>query len=238
MDELLLLSGLGLFAGALTTLAGLGGGMIYLLALSLIWEPARALAVTAPALFFGNLHRLVLLRRHVDRPKAKAFALGAVPGAVLGGLISAWVPALLIRGLMVAMTLLAVGRALMRWRLRVPSGLMVPAGASIGALTGASGGAGLLVAPLLLSAGLVGEVYVATGAVCGVAMHSGRILGYGAAGLFDQAVLVDAGVATLAILLGNLLGQRLRALTARLPEGALEYGVLLGAVLLAVAGVG
>lgn len=236
MDAALVIA-LGLVAGALTTLAGLGGGLMLLLALSLLWEPSRALAVTAPALLAGNLHRLVMLRSHVDRGKALAFAVGALPGALVGGLVAAAVPALVIRTLMIAMTALAIARAALRLRFTVPRSVLVPAGAGIGALTGAAGGAGLLVAPLLLSAGLIGEVYVATGAACAVVMHGGRIIGYGAAGLIDGAVLFDAGVATLAIVAGNTLGLHLRTFAARLPKGTLEYGVMGVAVLLALVGV-
>ena len=48
---------LGILAGILTTLAGLGGGMLLVLALSLTSSPVTELAATAPALSLGNLHR-------------------------------------------------------------------------------------------------------------------------------------------------------------------------------------
>ena len=49
---------LGVLAGALTTVAGLGGGMLLIYALAALGDPHVALAATAPALLVGNLHRL------------------------------------------------------------------------------------------------------------------------------------------------------------------------------------
>ena len=81
-------------AGLLTTVAGLGGGILMLLAVSLATDPKVALVATAPALLAGNLHRAFLFRGDVDRRVARAFALGAFPGSVLGGalLFSAHAP--------------------------------------------------------------------------------------------------------------------------------------------------
>ena len=75
---------LGVLSGVLTTLAGLGGGMLLLLAIALLSSPQTALAVTAPALLLSNLHRAWVYRAHIARPVAVPFALGALPGSVLG----------------------------------------------------------------------------------------------------------------------------------------------------------
>lgn len=238
MDTALLLLVLGVLAGTLTTLAGLGGGMLLLLVLALLWEPARALACTAPALLAGNLHRVWLFRSAVDRPRLTAFAAGAVPGAVLGGLFAVALDARVIHGILLATATLSILRSALRVRWRVPTPSLVPAGALIGALTGTAGGAGLLVSPILLAAGLSGTAYVATVAGCAVAMHAGRIVGYAAGGLFTAELLALSGLTTLAILAGNLLGKRLRAALERLPENLLEHAVLVTCVAVAVLGVG
>ena len=67
MDWLWLVVPLGIFAGALTTIAGIGGGLVITLVLAAVWEPHLALAVSAPALLLGNVHRLLLLRAEIDR---------------------------------------------------------------------------------------------------------------------------------------------------------------------------
>ncbi|MBK7582770.1 MAG: sulfite exporter TauE/SafE family protein [Myxococcales bacterium] len=228
--------GLGLAAGALTTVAGMGGGLMLLLSLSLLLGPAPALAATAPALLVGNLHRTWMFRSEVNWSVARAFALGAVPGALLGAGLAVSVPPALISGLMVLITLLSVVRALGKFQLRAPPGVMTPAGFLIGGLTGSAGGAAVLTSPLFLSTGLVGEAYTATTAVSAVAMHLGRIAGYGAGGLFTREVWQWAAVLALAVVAGNNLGRRVRKLTRRVPEGIIEHSVLVLSVVLALSG--
>lgn len=229
---------LGVLAGLVSTVAGFGGGMVLLLALSLVGSPQSALAITAPALLVGNLHRALAMRAEVEPRVAAPFALGALPGSVVGGLSLAVLPAELVRALMVAMTALAVARAAgwLSWRPRAAQ--VAPAGFVIGALAASSGGAGLLMAPLLMAAGLSGGRYVATSAAGAVAMHVGRVIGYRGAGLFDRDTLLAAATLTLAILVGNALGARARR---RITPGlalAIERGALLVAAGLATLGVG
>src|SRR5690242_15015921 len=95
---------MGLVAGVLTTIAGQGGGLLLLLACTAALGPHQALAVTAPALLFGNLHRAVMLRAHAHRPTALRMIAGALPGALVGGMLAGIVPAWSLRMLMVLLT--------------------------------------------------------------------------------------------------------------------------------------
>lgn len=228
---------LGILAGMLTTIAGLGGGILLQVALSLVVGPRVALAITAPALLVGNLHRAVLYRAHIDRNVARAFALGALPGSVVGGLAAVVLPAGVMHALMLGMAALAIARHLGWWRWEPSRAVLVPAAAGIGAVSATSGGAGLLVSPLMLSTGLSGERYVSTVAVAAVAMHAGRFVAYGLGGLVNGRSLALGAALTVAILLGNLLGARARARLSAATAPRLEVGVLCVATILAVAGV-
>lgn len=228
---------LGVLAGILTTIAGLGGGILLQVALSLAVGPREALAITAPALLVGNLHRAFLYRASVDRAVARAFVAGALPGSLAGGLAAVVLPAWAMQALMVTMAGLAVARHFGWWRWRPSPAVMAPAAAGIGAISATSGGAGLLVSPLMLSAGLTGEGYVSTVAVGAVAMHLGRLAAYSAGGMVSARTLGLAGALTVAILAGNAIGARLRA---RIPAAAaprIELGALGVATALALAGV-
>lgn len=238
MTHAALLFFLGVAAGALTTLAGLGGGLVLLLGLSLLWDPISALAVTTPALLVGNLHRGWLLRDRIDWAVARAFALGALPGAALGALAAVSVPVAVVNALMLLVTLLSLARALGLLPLRAPTGAMAPAGFVIGGLTGSAGGAGVLTGPLFLSAGLAGDAYAGTIAASGVAMHLGRIAGYGASGLLTRELWQWAALLALAVVGGNAVGRRGRRLAQRLPAGLVEHAVLVACVALALAGFG
>ncbi len=181
-----LLFGLGVAAGALTTVAGMGGGLLLLLSMGVASDVLTALAASSPALLIGNLHRSFLYRNSVDWGIVRAFVLGAVPGALLGALVAVAVPGWAVNLLLLGMTLFTLARARGLARVAPPRGAMLPAGFVIGGLTGSAGGAAVLTAPLFLSSGLVGDAYVGTLSVSAVGMHAGRIGGYLLGGLFES----------------------------------------------------
>jgi uncharacterized membrane protein YfcA len=240
----LLFPALGLAAGAITTIAGQGGGLLLLLVCALLVGPHEALALTAPALLLGNLHRALLLRAHLDRGVAARMIAGALPGGLAGGLLAGSIPPWFLRGLLVALTLLAIAKAAGKLRLHVPTPALLPAGALVGLLTGAGGGAGILFAPILLASGLTGNVFVATSATIAFATHAGRVVGYASLGLFDRSLFGPTVAVTLAIFAGNWLASRrkiqagLDALGRGRGRERLEYGMLVVSVVLSVAGLG
>jgi hypothetical protein len=240
---------LGLGAGVLTTIAGQGGGLLLLLACSALIGPRAALAVTAPALLLGNLHRAALLRAHIDRTIALRLVVGAVPGALAGGLLVGVLPASCLQVILVGMTVLALAKALGFLRFQVPPSALTPAGVAIGAMTGTAGGAGVLFAPVLLSTGLTGRAFVATSSVIALSTHLGRLLGYAGLGLLSRDLLLPTVLVAAAIFGGNALGDRLRTFLTRrrglaasdrltVLTTALEYGTLVVCVVLSVAGLG
>ncbi|MDF2692113.1 MAG: hypothetical protein K0S65_496 [Labilithrix sp.] len=229
---------LGLAAGALTTVAGQGGGLLLLLVCAAVTGPREALAITAPALLLGNLHRAFLLRTHIDRSVALRIVLGAVPGALAGGLLVGVTPAWVLRLLLVAMTVGAVAKAFGLVRFEVSRRALVPAGVVLGAMTGTSGGAGVLFAPVLLSAGLSGLTFVATSSTVAFATHVGRVIGYAGLGLFEGRLLGPTVAVAVAIFAGNAFGGRVhRRLTSR-QSTVIEYVTLVVCVVLSVAGLG
>lgn len=229
---------LGIAAGALTSLAGQGGGLFLLVVCSMLFGPHRALAMTAPALLFGNLHRAWTYRRSIDRPIAARMTLGGLPGALVGGLLAGAMPVRMINAVLVVMTALAIAKALGWIRFAVPRRALAPAGFGIGAMTGTAGGAGVLVAPVLLSTGLTGPAFVGTSSVVAVVTHLGRVAAYGAAGFFDDGGVIGSALTlALAIFAGNALSARLRPLLSDRATARIEYGTLLACVVLSVAGV-
>lgn len=211
--------------------------MVLLIALSVTRGPREALVVTAPALLFSNLHRAWLLRRSIDPRIAGAFAIGAIPGAILGGLVVPAIPSRWLSGLLVATTLLALARSRGLVSFRARPVAVAPLGAGIGALAATSGGAGMLVGPLYLSLGLRGVAYVGTVAISAVALHIGRVVGYGASGILSAAEIPDALTLLAGLVVGNLLAHRLRAHVSPETESRIELASLSLATLLAVFGV-
>ncbi len=247
MAELPILIALGLVAGSLSTLAGLGGGLVLTLALAALWDPTRALATAAPALLVGNVHRIALFRKHFDGRFVAPFVLGGVPGAVAGGLMAVALPELVLRLLILGTAVTAVvhelrGRARRDERPQERPGPLFIAGASAvaGVVTATSGGGGLLLGPLLLAAGARGERFLVSASSVAVCMHVARISAYGASGAVSGQTFVDAAVVALAILAGNALGRRARGplgLAGESRRGThLTYGVLGVSIALAALG--
>lgn len=229
---------LGLLAGVLTTLAGQGGGLFLLLICSVLLGPKAALAITAPALLLGNLHRAALFRRFIDRGVATRMILGAVPGAFAGGFLAGRMPEWLLHVLLVGITALSVARALRWLSFQVPRAALGPAGFVVGAMTGTSGGAGVLFAPVILSSGVQGKAFVGTIASVAFATHLGRVVAYASSGLFTRSLLVPIVVVALAITVGNAIGERVRRALTDSTTMRLEYGVLVVCVGVSLLGLG
>jgi uncharacterized protein len=228
---------MGVVAGVVTTVAGMGGGMLLLLGLAALTDPLSALAVTAPALLVGNLHRVWLYRAKLSRPTAKALALGALPGAVVGGLAATQLPEMVLQTAMLLLAGLAVARAMGWLKWSPPAVATLPMGFVTGGITATSGGAGVLLGPFLLARGLVGPAYVGTMAVGAVAMHTGRLAAYGLGGIVDRRVILQGLGLALAIMVGNLAGDRLRLLLGEVGQKRVQLTVLVTLAALAVGGV-
>ena len=229
---------LGIIAGFLTTTSGMGGGLLLVVALSAVWGPHVALPTTALALLVGNLHRLALFRGHLRVEVARPFLLGLVPGSILGSLLIAGMPSAFIHLVMLGLAAFALMRALLGWRWRIPRAALAPAGGAVGVMAGTSGGAAVLTCPILLASGLSGDEYLATVALAAVAMHVSRTIGYGAGGLVGTATLAWAGYLAVMLVIGNLVGKRLRRHLPEPVRTGLEYGVLAVCTILSVLGIG
>jgi len=230
---LILLLGFG--AGALSTVAGMGGGMFLVLTLSLVSDALTAIAVSAPALLFANVHRTWLYRASLDRRVAGAFILGTVPAALLGGLAAVSLPSGVLPWILLGVALLAVARGLGWVRLETGPRSLTPMGAATGGLAAVSGAG--LVGPVLFAVGLRGDVFIATASASAIAMHLARMVGYGASGLFDLQSLETVAWLVGGLVAGNLVGRVLRARIGDRGSTKVGYATMATLVVLAVAGV-
>jgi uncharacterized protein len=227
---------LGVAAGALTTISGFGGGFMLVLALAVAIGIKQALAVSALALLVGNAHRLWLYRGALAWNVARPLLIGVIPGSLLGALFMVGVPTWLVHALMTGVVLLSLARAYWGFAFVLPPRAMTASGFAIGVLTGTAGGAALLMGPLLLAAGLSGHRYLATMALASVGMHAFRLVGYGAGGLYDAAMVAHAAGLAVALIVGNLIGDAVRVrLGSRVLRG-LELATPVVALGLALSG--
>lgn len=228
---------LGLTGGFLTTVSGMGGGLLLVTALSLLWGPHHALPISALALLVGNLHRFALYRESLRADIARPLLIGLVPGSAIGALLVAGMPPAILQVAMLALVGLALARAALGWTWRLPVAALAPAGGAVGVMAGTAGGAAVLTSPLLMATGIRGDEYMATMSLAAAAMHLARMAGYGAGGLVGGATFAWAGFLAVTLVAGNLLGRASRKRMSPRLRGGFEYGVLAAAGLLAVIGV-
>lgn len=237
MLEALIVLTIGVAAGAVTTVAGFGGGLLVTLLLSLLWDPHTALGVAAAALLVGNGHRLWALRRVIDRESTPAIVVGSVIGAAIGGWVTAGLEAATIRWLLVAVTALAVGRALGWLRLPRSRSVLFPGGFGVGFVAATTGGGGLLLAPLLLAVGLTDVAFLATGTAAAVAVHVGRIGSYASTGLLRPEHTAMALILAVGLVVGNAAGFSMREWFSVAARERSTWVVLIVGIILALAGV-
>src|SRR4030043_392228 len=104
-----------LIASILAAVAGFGGAVVMLPVL--VWAVGiqDAIPVLTIAQLIGNLSRVVLNKRELKWPVVWHFALGAVPSAVIGGIIFATAPAAALVRLLGAFLMLMVIYRHTRW---------------------------------------------------------------------------------------------------------------------------
>lgn len=233
-----LLVAVAVFAGALTTISGFGGGILLLLAVTAFVGAKAALAATAMALLVANLHRIWLYRGDIGARVTGPLLSGIVPGSLAGALVASWIPDAVVHAVMLAVVALSLVRVWFGWEWRPRRRTIAASGFVVGVLAGAAGGAGFLVGPIVLAAGLIGRPYLGTVAVAAVAMHIGRIIGYGAGGLVTTEIVRLAALMAPALLIGNLLGDHLRDWIPDTWQRRIEVAAPVVCVALAIAGLG
>ncbi|MBI4236097.1 MAG: sulfite exporter TauE/SafE family protein, partial [Chloroflexi bacterium] len=191
------------------------------------------------AQLMGNLSRVGLNRSDLDWRVVRWFALGAVPAAVVGGIVFATAPAGALTRLLGAFLLLVVLYRHTPWGKRAHISLrgFLPLGLVSGAVSALLGSVGPFMAPFFLAYGLVKGAYIGTEALSTVVMHVTKLAVYGRYALLGLHTVVVGLVIGGVMFAGSYIGKRI---LSRLPERFFPYlveGVMVIAGLLFLAGV-
>lgn len=208
--------GLALAAGTLSGISGFGAGLMLSAYLLPVLGARIAVPVLAVAMVPTNFGRIWAFRQGLDLRRALPVLAGVLPGSLVGATAFAALSgpmADLVVGAFLVVTVplrrALSGRAVMGHPL-----MLIGGGAVTGILSGMTTGAGVLLVPLLLGAGLAGPALLATDAFVSGSMHVVRCIGYGATGLLGPDLIalgLALGVATIP-------GSRLAAvIVAKLP---------------------
>lgn len=218
-----------LLASALAAVAGFGGAAILLPVLVWAFGVRDAIPILTIVQLIGNLSRVIFNRHELVWPVVGWFSLGAVPLAIVGGLLFASAPVPILSRVLGVFFLAIVAYRHTPFGKRARLGLrgFAPLGAAAGLISALAGTVGPFVAPFFLSYGLVKGAYIGTEALTAVVMHVVKLVVYGGAGVLSlPALLVGLPIGILMVV-GTYLGRRLLARVPRELFPLLVEGVLI-----------
>jgi uncharacterized membrane protein YfcA len=228
-----LILAIAVLSGLLSGLSGFGAGLMLTAFLVPVAGAKPTVALLAVAMVITNLGRITAFGEWPDLRRAALVLAGSVPAMVP----CAWLLARIsdaLAGLIVAIALLA-SLALRRLAKRAefhvgPAGL-VAGGAAVGGISGLSTGGGVMIIPLLLSAGMAGATLIATDAAISLTLHIARSLAFQRFDLLDGQLFVLGLILGVATIPGSLIAARLVRCT-KLELHALALEMLVAAVAL------
>lgn len=183
-------------SGTLSGISGFGAGLMMSAYLLPVLGARVAVPVLAVAMVLTNAGRIWAFRQGLDLRRAVPVLAGVLPGSFVGASAFAALSgpmADLVVGAFLVLTV-PLRRALAGRAVMGHPAMLIGGGAVTGVLSGMTTGAGVLLVPLLLGAGLAGPALLATDAFVSGSMHVVRCIGYGATGLLP-ADLVLPGLA-------------------------------------------
>lgn len=185
-------------ASALTIYSGFGLGTILLPAFALFFPAPVAVAATGVVHLLNNLFKGTLLRQRADWPTVLRFGVPAVPAAIAGAWLLAWLgdtPRLFNwtvfgegfgptgAGLTIGLLMmLFASLELQKWfhAIQAPPQLMPVGGVLAGFFGGLTGQQGALRSMFLLRSGLPVERFIATGVMIAILVDLSRLTTYAA----------------------------------------------------------
>ena len=203
MEDILVVAAIGgaaLAASILAAVAGFGGAAVMLPVLVWAFGIRDAVPILTIAQLMGNLSRVWFNRGELSFPVVNWFGLGAIPAAVVGGIVFATAPiGALVRVLGLFLLLMIAYRHSPWGRTRIGLRGFLPLGAISGVISAVVGVVGPFMAPFFLSYGLVSGAYIGTEALATVMMHITKL------GVYGGYSLIDADIALVGVAIGSVM---------------------------------
>lgn len=218
------------FASALTSALGIGGGVLLLAVMATSLPPLAIVPVHGLAQLGNNIDRAWMTRAHCDRPVLAAFALGAVIGALAIAPLVVALPVAVLQLTIAGFILYLI------WGPKPPGAVLAPRGlAAVGAVTTAIsmfvGATGPLVAAFVHRLHDERRRTIATFSACMSVQHGCKALTFVGLGFPFADWLPLLSLILVAGVFGNWLGLQL---LSRLPEHLFRLGFRVLVTVLAV----
>ena len=217
----------------LHSVGGFAGGLLMAIALAPVLGVKETVPVTATAMMISHASRAWLFRKAVDWGAFQMLFIFGLPFIVLGVMFYVEMSdraVALFLGCFLLVTM-PLRRYLAGKSIAVPRKAIAAVAVPYGFLSGTSFGVGMILAPFMLGAGIMGEALVATVAVSGVVLNITKTVAFGLSPLLT-AELAALGVALgLCTFPGHAAGRwAVRRISIRVHTLVLEIFVGVGAV--------
>lgn len=220
-----------LATAALHSVGGFAGGLMLAIVIAPIVGVKATVPVTAVAMIVSHASRAWLFRNSVDWQAFRLIFLSALPFILLGVFVYIDMPergVAIFLGIFLLITV-PLRRLLAKRKITIPRKALVAVAIPYGFLSGASFGAGLLLGPFMLGAGLAGEVLLATAAMLGFMLNIIKTIVFGFSPTLTQPLMLTGFLLGLCTIPGHHLGRWVvRKTPVRIHTYFLEAVILLG----------
>jgi len=207
--ELIVLSLIGLFSAAFSTVAGFGGGILLVAFGSMVLDIKTMIPLSAIYFLALSTVQLVLFRKHLDRRSVVLYCAAALPGLALGMWLFDMLDDALAKRFLGGLVLAWCGWMVLPWRpRRGPTDVetcVLSLTAGVADMVTASGGT--IQAPLFLARGLRKEAFVASFAATSVLLNPIKAVLYSSTGYLTSSSILLIVVLSVSGLLGVLAGR-------------------------------
>lgn len=202
-------------ASVMGALSGFGVSVVMMPVLAIAIGERDAVPALTVATLVGNLSRVGFNWQGLKWSAAGWYLLGAAPAAAVGGVLFAQAPERLLAALIGTFLLGAVAvrrlraSAEGRRKAAMPETRLTTVGLFTGMVSALVGGAGPLVVPFFLAAGLTKAAFIGTEALAAAGVHAVKLVAYGGARAMSAEALWAGAVAAPSIVAGSWAGKRI-----------------------------
>lgn len=215
------------------SVSGLAGALFLVILLTPLLGLKIAVPIVAVAVFMSNLTRLWVFRKELLPEILKPLLLTAMPGMVIGAVGFVYMPARAISILFAVFLIVSIpGRRMVQGRgVKVgPKGFLA-LGPVYGLISGVTMGAGLILAPFFLGAGMVRGQIVAMTAAIGIVLNLTKTIVFGASPLLNLPLIMIGIILGLCTMPGAYIGRWILQRTSIRAHVFLVEGIMIaGAV--------
>jgi uncharacterized membrane protein YfcA len=188
---------------------GFAGALMLAICLAPILGVKETVPVVATAMIISNISRIWAFRQAVDWRAFAAVFGTALPCIVISAIVYVSLPVAAVALLLGVFLVISVPlrRAMARHAFKVCRRGLAAAAVPYGLISGSTFGAGMMLAPFLLGAGLAGEQLVATVAALGLGLNITKTAVFGISPLLDQALFIKGVLIGLCTIPGAYAGR-------------------------------